>query len=159
MIDWRGNAYDVGSTVLYPRMSGSACEMTEATVMKITSVIVDVEKLEDWIAWDKRAGLPVSGARYGSPEYNAYSALVQERRAATPRLRWTEQREDVTIMLLPINSSRFRMGKLNKDRENAQAWERFEDGQTISTDREQFAKWHQAQKSVRITIVQNITAV
>ena len=33
--DWRGNTYTVGSTVLYPRMSGRSVEMCEATVERI----------------------------------------------------------------------------------------------------------------------------
>jgi hypothetical protein len=33
--DWRGNAYTIGDTVLYPRMSGRSCEMAEATVADI----------------------------------------------------------------------------------------------------------------------------
>lgn len=159
MIDWRGNAYEVGSTVLYPRMSGRSCEMTEATVSDIKSVIVDVDKMEDWDTYDKRIGVPHNISRYGSAEYSAWAEVAKALRASNPRLVWTEQREDITVYLLPINSSRFRTGKINRDKENERAWERFDNGEVFGTDREQFAKWHREQKPVRITIVQNITAL
>lgn len=35
MIDWRGNEYDVGDIIAYPRMSGRSCEVVEAEVLEI----------------------------------------------------------------------------------------------------------------------------
>ena len=35
MKDWRGNEYDVGSTVVYPRQSGRSVTMVEGVVRKI----------------------------------------------------------------------------------------------------------------------------
>jgi hypothetical protein len=35
LTDWRGNEYGVGDTILYARMSGRSCEISEATVVDI----------------------------------------------------------------------------------------------------------------------------
>lgn len=35
VVDWRGNEIRVGSTVVYPRMSGRSCEIQEGTVEAI----------------------------------------------------------------------------------------------------------------------------
>lgn len=36
MIDWRGNNYDIGSTVVFPSQSGRSVTMVEGVVEKIT---------------------------------------------------------------------------------------------------------------------------
>lgn len=38
LIDWRGNNYEVGDTILYPATFGSTAEMAEATVLDIISI-------------------------------------------------------------------------------------------------------------------------
>lgn len=47
MKDWRGNEFDVGSTVVYARMSGRSVEVSEAIVAEIYEVYRDDESW-DW---------------------------------------------------------------------------------------------------------------
>jgi hypothetical protein len=48
--DWRGNAYMVGSLVLYPRLDGRSCEIAEGRVLDLYEVYRD----EDY-KWHKLA--------------------------------------------------------------------------------------------------------
>lgn len=179
MIDWRGNHYDVGSTVLYPRASGRSVEMTEAEVVDIKVKLVDVVWNENQYDWDKRIGLPkfegiqfkpeTKNPGYGyrsyarnerTPEYEEWQSKCSAMRQENPRLTETTVREDFTVMLLPINSSRFHTGKIEKEASRERALERFDKGETTyASSRAEVEKWYKDQKPVRITIIENITAI
>ncbi|MFI6485211.1 hypothetical protein ACIBH1_45385 [Nonomuraea sp. NPDC050663] len=62
LTDWRGNPYTVGTTVLYPRMSGRSCEICEGVVVDIWEAVYD-RKLYKWVRAnpDKLAHQAVTG--------------------------------------------------------------------------------------------------
>lgn len=54
MTDWRGRSYQTGDGIVYPRMSGRSCEMSDGMVTDIWETRRDREKWE-WVRKDPGA--------------------------------------------------------------------------------------------------------
>ena len=65
MIDWRGNFYEVGSTVLYPRASGRSVEITEGTVLEIVEVPDSWVFIPETTTWGRGVGYKVKVQPHG----------------------------------------------------------------------------------------------
>ncbi|MEU7096037.1 hypothetical protein [Kitasatospora aureofaciens] len=77
LTDWRGNEYGVGDIILYPRISGRSCEISEATVVDIW------ETYRGDRGWKRLAeGEPVP-----EKEYWNYAEGAYERRPAATEIR------------------------------------------------------------------------
>lgn len=63
LTDWRGNEYGVGDTVLYARMSGRSCEISEATVVDIWEAYPDYNLRRGWWVRLQEGQQPPEGKR------------------------------------------------------------------------------------------------
>lgn len=93
--DWRGNTYDVGSTVLYPRMSGRSCEMQEGIVLEIkkfTDTRYRHEQNPDDGKW-----------YYNSEEFENYKVKIKPTRSS--RDFWRDGSEDYKPVWIHIGEN------------------------------------------------------
>lgn len=88
VVDWRGNEIRVGSTVLYPRMSGRSCEIQEGTVEAI------FRHEQDRLVW---AGTDPETGRGVWDKFPAYKFRITPTRSTRFR-RWGDAKP-VTIHL------------------------------------------------------------
>lgn len=101
-VDFRGNEIRVGDTVLYPRMSGRSCEMTEAQVVDIIinedGRRVDNPEHDEWVQRRKEQAKQ-AGQRYW---------FEVEAPASDPRPEGMITVPAWKFRLLPLRSTRFR---------------------------------------------------
>lgn len=114
-VDFRGNEIRVGDTVLYPRMSGRSCEMTEAEVVDIIAHEKG-RRVENpaWEEWrERRKAATPDGERWynqpdpeDDPRPEAYIAVpawkFKLRRLRSTRFKmypWSDPERPVTVQL------------------------------------------------------------
>lgn len=82
LTDWRGNEYGVGDTILYARMSGRSCEISEATVVDIWQAYSDGGRYNRLAEGDEVPTVQVFN--YGTREYETRPARIEVRVKVQP---------------------------------------------------------------------------